>query len=203
MTNEAKNSPPSHACTDEEALEWLRDGSPESESNAMGCLYRRLLGRIRPWVFSRNGSSDDAHDAVTEAVVQFVQNFREGKYKHVDKLEHYLFRMAQFKFFDLLRARGDEVSLDVVFPGGIPPEMLDDPYEKAEEEMENIARHTKLEHCLGQIGERCKERILRFWYMQQSHEEIAKAMGDSSGDVSKVMKNKCQGSLAKCIHGKY
>lgn len=202
MSNEAKNTPPRHSCTDEEALKWLRDGSPESENKAIECLYRRLLAAFRPWVYSKNGRSDDAHDAVTEAIFQFVQNFREGKYREQGKLEHYLFRIAQFKFFDLLRARGEDLSIEDVFPGGIPPEPEegeDDPYEKVEMEVEALARHTKLEHCLGQIGERCKERILRFWYTKQSHEEIAKAMGDASARVSVTMKNRCQDKLEKCM----
>lgn len=65
--------------------------------------------------------------------------------------------------------------------------------------MEDLARHTKLEHCLDQIGERCKERIIRFWYMEQSHEEIAEAMDDASPRVSVTMKNKCQDKLKKCM----
>lgn len=120
MSNETKNTPPRPACTDDEALAWLRDGSPESENKAIGCLYRSLLGMIRPWISSRNGSDNDAHDAVTEAVIRFIQNFREGKYREQGKLAPYLFRMAQFKFYDLLRERGEDLSTDGMFPGGIP-----------------------------------------------------------------------------------
>ena len=201
MTNEPNNKPPKPACTDEEALNWLREGSFETENKAIDCLYRRLLEMFRPWVYSRNGTGDDAHDAVTEALIKFVRNFREGRYREQGKLEHYLFRMAQFKFYDLLRDRGADVSIEKIFPGGIPPEMDDDedPFEKAEKNAESLARQTKLEHCLRQIGERCKERLIRFWYQHQSHQEIADAMGDSSPDVSKVMKKKCQDKLVKCV----
>lgn len=197
MSNEAKNSPPKNSCTNEEALTWLREGSFESENKAIGCLYQRLLGMIRPWIYSKNGTDEDAHDAVTEAVIKFIQNFREGKYQEQGKLEHFLFRIAQRRFYDLLRDRGEER----LVPEGIPPELKEeeDPEEKAEQEEEALARQKKLEHCLGQIGERCKERIMRFWYMDQSHKEIAEAMGDASPDVSKAMKNKCQGKLEKCM----
>lgn len=200
MTNETKNTPPRHSCTDDEALAWLRDGSFESESKAIGCLYRRLFVNIRPWIYSKNGSDDDVHDAATESVFGFVRNFRGGKYKEIGKLEHFLFRIAQYKFYNLLRGRGEDLSIEDIFPGGIPPEIKDDdPYEKAEMEVEALARQTKLEQCLEKIGERCKERIIRFWYMGQSHEEIAEAMGDASADVSKVMKNRCQDKLEACM----
>lgn len=199
--NETKNGPPKHSCTNEEALTWLREGSFELENKAIECLYLRLLRMIRPWIYSKNGTSEDAHDAVTAAVIKFVQNFREGKYREQGKLEHFLFRIAQRKFYDLLRERGEDESIEGTFPGGIPPEIgeEEDPEEKAELEVEALARQRKLEHCLDQIGERCKERIMRFWYMGQSHKEIAEAMGDASPDVSKAMKNKCQGKLEKCM----
>jgi len=201
MSNEAKNNLPRHSCKDEEALKWLREGSHESENKVIGCLYRRVLVSFRPWVYSKNGTGEDAHDAVTEAVIQFVGNFREGKYREQGKLENYLFRIAQFKFFDLLRGRGEDVSIEEIFPGGIPPDMeeAENTQDKAEKDAEALARHTKLEHCLNHIGERCKARIIRFWYLNQSHQEIAEAMGDTGPDVSKAMKNKCQDKLAKCL----
>ena len=202
MTKEAKNNPPRHSCTDEEALAWLRDGSFEAMNKAIGCLYRRLLNIVRPWVYSKNGSGDDAHDAVTEALMKFSDILRDGKYQEEGKLEHFIFRVAQYKFYDICRHRkkgGEDLSLEDIFTGGVPPEIEDDPLEKAEVETEAEMRRLKMGHCLGQIGERCKERLFRFWDLGQSHEEIAEAMGDASPDVSKTMKNRCQDKLEKCM----
>jgi len=204
MVDKAKNDKARQPCTDEEALEWLRDGSLESESKAIECLYRRLLGVFRPWAYSKSGTSDDVHDAVTEAIIAFVQNFRETKYRHEGKLEHYLFRIAQRKFYDVLSERGDAVSFDDLDKGGIPEkngEEESDPVVQLENDAEALARQDKLQSCLEQLGERCKERIRRFWYMDQSHKEIAEALGDASPDVSKARKDKCQKLLAKCMKG--
>ncbi len=201
MSTKAKNRPAKQTCTDEEALGWLREGSFESENKAIECLYRRLLKMILPWVYSKNGTGDDAHDAVTEAVIKFVRNFREEKYREQGKLEHYLFRIAQFKFYDLLRDRGTDLPSEIIVSDGILPESdeAEDPYEKSEKDKASLARLNKLEHCLNQTGDRCKERLIRFWYQNQSHQEISKAMGDTGPDVSKSMKNKCQDKLAKCL----
>ncbi|MBC7775490.1 MAG: RNA polymerase sigma factor [Phycisphaerae bacterium] len=191
-----------HPCTDEEVLAWLRNGSPESENKAIDCLYRRLLGIFRPWVFSRKGSSDDAHDAVTEAVIAFVQNFRDEKYREMGKLEHLLFRIAQRRFYDLLRERGKELPTDPTLPFDLPPAFVEeDPFDKAELEASQLAKHSKLAQCLDKIGERCKERLVRFWYLKQSHEEIAAAMGNATAKGAKVMKNKCQDKLEACMKG--
>ncbi len=198
MANETKST---YICTDAQALAWLEDGALDLESKAIACLYRRLLDLAKPWVYSRNGNLDDVHDAVSEAVIKFVQNCREGKYRHEGKLENYLFRMAQYKYFDLLRERGNEVSLEQFFPAGIPEDLEEAAFEKEEKEAEASARHIRLEQCLEQIGEKCKERIVRFWYMNQSHDNIAAAMGDSGPNVSKTMKNRCQDKLEKCVKG--
>lgn len=205
MFDHAKNDKTRHSCTDEDALEWLRDGLLESENKAIECLYRRLLGVFRPWAYSKNGTSDDVHDTVTEAIIAFVQNFREAKYRHKGKLEHYLFRIAQRKFYDLLGERGDTVSFDDLAKGDVPEKTGEDdsdPIVKLENEAESLARQGKLQACLDALGERCKERIQRFWYMDQSHKEIAVAMGDASPDVSKARKDKCQKLLAKCMKGR-
>lgn len=202
MSDDPKDSTIRHNCTDEEALHWLRDGSAASESKAIGCLYRRLLEKLRPWIHLKNGSADDTHDALTEALVAVVGMIRENKYQEQGKLENYLFRVAQFKFYDICRKRrkgGGDISLDEIFPGGVPRELEADPFEKNEADAEANTRLLRLQHCLEQIGERCKERLVRFWYMEQSHEEIAQSMGDASTDVSKVMKGKCQSKLAACM----
>lgn len=190
------------SCTDQDVVKWLLDGSPSSENKAIECLYRRLLQIFRPWVFSRNGSNEDVHDAVTEAVIGFVQKFRQGKYQEMGKLENLLFRIAQRRFIDLLRTRGAEIPVDPLEPIGSAYDGEEEDFlEKTEREADESAKHSKLAHCLEKIGERCKERLIRFWYMKQSHEEIANAMGDSSTAVSKVMKNKCQDKLEKCMNG--
>lgn len=202
MSGDSKNDRPKHACTDDEALVWLRDGSQESESKFIECLYRRLLEKIRHWIGARNGSGEDAHDALTEALIVFIVNFREGKYREEGKLEHFLFRVAQYKFYDICRRRGQggrDQSIEDVFPGGIPPELGEDPDEVAEATAETELRRQKMERCLDQIGERCKERLIRFWYFGQGHEVIATVMGDASADVAKVMKGKCQRKLEKCM----
>ncbi len=202
MSGDSKKDKSKHVCTDDEALLWLRDGSQEPESKFIECLYRRLLEKIRHWVWSRNGSGEDAHDALTEALIVFIDNFREGKYREEGKLEHFLFRVAQFKFYDILRRRGrggGDQSIEEIFPGGIPPELGEDPADDAEAAAEMEERRQDMERCLNQIGERCKERLIRFWYLEQGHEEIAAAMGDASVDVAKVMKGKCQRKLETCM----
>lgn len=202
MSGDPKNANTKPACTDEEALRWLLDGAPESESKAIECLYRRLLEKFRAWVYAHSGSDDDAHDALTDALVAFIIIFHDGKYREEGKLDNYIFRIAQYKFYDACRRRGKgggDLSLEEIFPGGVPPELADDPLEDADRESEMEWQRLRLEQCLDQTGERCKERLIRFWGLGQSHEEIAAAMGDFSPDVSKTMKAKCQRKLETCM----
>lgn len=202
MSGDPKNSNSKSACTDEGVLHWLFDGAPELESKAIACLYRRLLEKVRAWVIARGGSGDDAHDALTDALVAFIMVFRDGKYREEGKLDNYVFRIAQYKFYDACRRRGKgggDLSIEEIFPGGIPPELSEDPLENAERRAERELEIHRLEQCLGQSGERCKERLSRFWVLGQSHEEIAAAMGDAGPDVSKTMKAKCQRKLETCM----
>lgn len=202
MSGDPKNTNSKLACTDAEALHWLLDGAPGLESKAIECLYRRLLEKVRAWVYTHGGSADDAHDALTDALFAFIVVLHDGKYREEGKLDNYIFRIAQYKFYDVCRRRGKgggDLSLDEIFPGGIPPELAADPLEDAEGRTEAESQWLRLEQCLDQTGERCKERLFRFWVLGQSHEEIAIAMGDASPDVSKTMKAKCQRRLEDCM----
>ncbi|TNE53612.1 MAG: RNA polymerase sigma factor [Bacteroidetes bacterium] len=201
MAETLKNTAPT--CTDKDVLLWLSEGTVESENKAITCLYRRLLEKLRPWIFGKGGSDDDLHDALTDALTSFICIFREKKYREEGKLEHYVYRIAQYKYYDACRKRGRDPSrqsIEALFPNGVPTEISEDPQEVAEQRTETEAYQSKLEHCLDQIGERCKERLIRFWYLEQSHEEIAAAMGDSSVDSAKVMKGKCQRKLEACAN---
>ncbi len=201
MSDEPKNAKTDPVCSDEEALRWLRDGAPELVSKAMECLYRRLLDAVQHWVVSKNGSRNDGHDALTDALTTLTDIVQRGKYRDEGKLDHFLFRIAQYKFYDMCRKRGKsgEISIDEIYPGGIPPGVEDDPDAIIERDAEAEARRLKMEHCLDKIGARCKERLVRYWFMGQSHAEIAEAMGDASVAVSRVRKGKCQGKLESCM----
>lgn len=211
MSGDSKNNKKDYSLTDGDILNLLRDGSPESESKVIEVLYRRLLEGVRSWVNAKGGSTEDGHDALTEALIAFVCIFRKGKYGDQGKLGNFIFRIGQFKYYDLCRKRGSGgkgISIVEIFPEGIPAEIEEDHLEKAEEDLESAKsgksakRKEKFGICLNQVGVRCKERLIRYWVMGQSHEEIAKAMGDASADVSKVMKGKCQKKLKMCMESR-
>jgi DNA-directed RNA polymerase specialized sigma subunit, sigma24 homolog len=188
-------------CTDQQALDWLSSGSADARAKAVECLYRRLIVMLRPWAVARRVSSETMHDVLTDAIYVFVISFLNGKYREQGKLEALILLIAQRRYFDHVRNNQRERPLDPDdFSTIVPPE-AHDPLEEAETAIENLTKHAKLTSCMDNVGERCKERLIRFWYLNQSHEEIAEAMGDKSADVSKVMKNKCQDKLEKCIKG--
>ncbi|MBK8450381.1 MAG: sigma-70 family RNA polymerase sigma factor [Saprospiraceae bacterium] len=193
MTNTLKK------CTEENIIQWLEDKSPNMEQQSMTCLYTLFYERVKSWVLQNKGSEIDAQDSLTEALFSFVRCFREGKYSHEGKLEPFFMRIAKNKFFDICRKRksdipsGGIISIDENFPGGIPSDIeWTDPLIAEAESQEEIKQNQKVEKCLNKLSESCKDRLVRFYYMQQSHKDIARDLGDSSEAVSKVMKNKCE-----------
>ncbi len=199
MTKYESSNPKYPDCTAAQAIAWLRAGDPESETQAIACLYSRMLEKFRPWVFSKNGTNADAHDAISDALYQFIDQYRAGRYREEGKMEHLLFRIAQRRFFDGKKSRGHDFSEDADWLKLVSENEDKDYFEQIEQEKTNALMVEKLSACLDKIGERCKERIMLFWYQNQSHKEIAEAMGDSSTNVSKVMMSKCKDKLEDCL----
>lgn len=197
---------PGKNCTDENILAWLDDGSTHREQQALDCLYRRLIGQVVPWVLKHGGSETDGEDALVDALTGFVKTYRAGKYTDEGKLDNYVFSIAKFKFYDHCREQkrrgggGPELSIEDVFPNGIPPGVnWEDPDEKQALDAEDLARREAVEKCFAQLDPKCQERLTRFWYQEQSHEEIAKAMGNATANGSKVMKGRCEEKLRQLV----
>ena len=186
-------------CTDEKILIILEDGSPNNEQKVMDCLYRRLIRKVMRWVLSHGGSEADGQDTLVEALGNFVINYRTKKYVHVDKLDNYVFGIAMCRFFDICRKRKQEInrtSLDELLLRGISPD-IEKKYLASNEgiEDEKEAQLLKIEAGMAQLDEKCKERLIRFYFDEQSHEEIADAMGDGNANVSKTQLFRCKKKL--------
>lgn len=197
---------PSAKCSEDQILEWMKTGNPHHEQRTLDCLYQLLFEKAKGWVVRHGGSEEDAQDALTEALIGFVKSFRAEKYNHDDKLLHYVFSIVKFKFYDICRQHkrnrsgGRELSLEEIFPGGIPPGIAwEDPFEILEKNAEETTRLRLMEKYFNLLSAGCKERLTRYWYLHQKHEEIAAAMKDASINVSKVMKNKCEKKLKEHI----
>lgn len=193
-------------CSEENILRWLEDKSSSKEHQSMTCLYSLFYDKVKNWVLKHRGNEIDAQDSLTEALISFVQSYRNGKYIHEGKLEPFFMRIAMYKFYDICRKRKGENltdetnSIDELFPGGIASEEeWKDPLIEKEESEQEQNRYKLVEKCLNKLSISCKDRLVRFYYLDQSHKEIALALGDSSEAVSKVMKNKCEKKLKEFV----
>lgn len=185
---------PVKSCPDKDILLWLADGSSNSEQRVMDCLYRRLIATVIRWVLKHGGFESDGHDVLVDALTAFVKNYRSGKYTDSGKLENFVTVIAKNKFIDICRKRKQNimVSLDELLFNGVP---LNIATEEPEVDTEKETQLLKFEQCHAQIGEKCRDRLDRFYYKHQSHLEIAKALGDKSEAVAKVMLGRCKEKL--------
>lgn len=157
--------------TDEALIADMR--SPGDTRTAFEQLYRQVFPAVRQQVTAFGGSEDDARDVFQEGVLALWNNVRNGRYEvRPDvKLSTYLVEICKRRWIDMQKkaSRRYERSLPEV------PEAPEEPgflvaWIDREEQAAFQAR-------FGQLGQRCQDLLLRFYYERQSLREIAGVLG--------------------------
>jgi RNA polymerase sigma-70 factor (ECF subfamily) len=158
-----------------EPYEMTQDDLDRQIKNAQkgrGGGAARLVGEYGPrlygYFFRVCGSAGDAEDLVQDVFVRVLKNIK--GYRHEDKFEHWLFRIAANLARDRARKlarRGTVISLET---DEQVPDKQSEPYQR----MIDDEQRDKLQQALKQLPQLDREMIMLRHYSQMSFKEIAK-----------------------------
>ncbi len=164
---------------DQDLLDELKMG----REGAFKALYRDHFGMIRYLVVKNSGTEDDAADVFQEGLLALHDTVRKPGFKLSASLKTFLYSICRNIWLKKLRTRGRDKLIDFEKPIQLP---------EVESEPDPTERQLVILHqCLAQIGEACKAILERYYYLDQSMEEIAQALGYSNADTVKTQKYKC------------
>lgn len=138
-------------------------------------LLQEFGTRLYRYFLRLTGSATDAEDLVQELFVRLLKNIK--SYRHENKFEHWLFRIAANLARDRARKlsrRGREVSLHVQQNDGQPIELLPTSEKNPQEQMIANQQRQRLHQALEQLPKLDREMILLRHYGQLSFKELAK-----------------------------
>lgn len=165
---------------DDDIMAALRSGRREK---ALVQLYD-YLPKVTAHIRKLNGTRTDAQDVFQEALIILIQKAESPDFRLTSSIHTYLFGTCHFLWKNELRKRGK-----------LPTADLAPQQDPAATELNNyLERETKIrqaETALRQLGKRCQELLVLFYYRALSMKAIAQQMGFTSENVAKNQKYKC------------
>jgi len=139
-----------------------------NDEQALRSVYIANYSKIEKYILDNSGTRDDAKDIYQETFLAVWRSIQGGTatFTGIDKLQGYMYRIAQFKWTDQLRANKKQNT------GSLPEDGLGDLNieDTASEQNEYI---DKVRKFYATMEEPCKDILNRFYYLKQSMSDIA------------------------------
>lgn len=170
--------------TNEELTEALRKG----EAKAYEQLYCKSLPSLIRFVNFNNGREEDAQDLLQEASIVLFRKLLQSDFVLSCAPATYIYSICRKKWLYQLKKR--KIAIVNILDTN---DYIDIPDYLPEEE--DMLLEKKFREAFEQLEKSCQEILQRFYYLNQSLEEIAQSIRYSSTNAVKVKKFRCMQKL--------
>jgi RNA polymerase sigma factor (sigma-70 family) len=158
------------------------------KSNHYAKVSEKLYGYfpvIKKLILKNSGSREDAEDIYQEALIILIKKVQTSDFVLSSSLNTYLYSICRFLWSDRLKKKNKRIEVE---------------FEKDQEvfsgnELETLYKtesENKLaEKAFQQLGEKCKQLLLLFYFKKQAMKEIALKLKFGSEKVAKNQKYRC------------
>jgi RNA polymerase sigma factor (sigma-70 family) len=154
-------------------------------------LYTDIYPKIKVYVVTNSGSTDDALDIFQDALVILCKQIRLGKYDTNYQVSGFLFAVSRNLWINKAKRNGRIVSMPENYEFGENDDFSELIITK---EKENTLKEITLK-----LGKKCFELLKSAIFHQETSDEIIKKMGFSTANALKTQKYKCKQKLFKLI----
>lgn len=139
-----------------------------NDERTLRSLYIDNYPKIERFILENNGTRDDAKDIYQEAFIAVWRSIQADKasFTGLDKLQGYIYRVAQYKWTDQLRSQKKHRT------DSLPETEIGSP-ETVEMDSGQNDYIEKVKQHYATMDEPCKGVLYRFYYLKQSMAEIA------------------------------
>lgn len=174
---------------DQKIIDSLRKKRPEPGLKKLYSYYPK----VQSWVIGKGGTKSDAQDLFQEALIILVRKVSEDNFSLNSNLTTYLFGICKLLWRNELKRKNISIS------GDWKMELVEEEENNLEEFLITERKFQKLEKVLQDIGDRCRQLLVLFYYRSLSMQEIADKMNFSSAKLAKNQKYKCMERAKKKI----
>ena len=138
---------------------------------------------VKKMILANGGRSEDAEDIYQEALIVFYKKAGADNFKLTSGINTYLYSISRFMWNDQLKKQQKHSFVE------IEKEQVNESEFITEIETEN--QFKLAEKVISELGERCKELLILFYFHSKKLKDIAKKMGYNSENTAKNQKYKC------------
>ena len=171
-----------HEFNDDDILGMLR-ASLKHRNEALNILYDNLYPGIARFILKNSGNVLDAKDLFQESLIVFYEKAITPDFVLTGSIKNYLHAVCRNLWFKRLRNAGKEVSYENLdIQGAFIYESLD---EESDDRRQIFAK------LMNEIGEGCRDILMRFYFERQSMKDIAADLNLANEGVAKNKKARC------------
>lgn len=170
----------------------------KGESWSFEWLYKNAYTKVTSFVRNHSGNERDAEDCFQDALFVLVKKLRDPAFEIIHTVDTYLYAIVRNLWLKRQRDGGAEIPADQETIAGIGNANEMPEWEILQEADEKETRCKTVMNALGQLGQDCKDIILKSYYEDWNDAEIAKKMGYQLAFV-RVKRFRCMNRLREIL----
>ena len=138
---------------------------------------------VKKMILANGGRSEDAEDIYQDALIVFYKKASAADFQLTSSINTYLYSICRFMWSDQLKKQQKQISTDIE-----KVEVNESEFISAIETENQLKLAEKV---VSELGERCKELLILFYFQSKKLKDIATKMGYNSENTAKNQKYKC------------
>jgi RNA polymerase sigma factor (sigma-70 family) len=140
---------------------------------------------IKKLVLKNSGSREDAEDLYQEALIILIKKVQTPGFLLSSSLNTYLYSICRFLWNERLKKKNKRIEVE------LQKEQLVFSESESESFYSTESTNILAEKAFQQLGEKCKQLLLLFYFKKQTMKDIALQLNFSSEKVAKNQKYRC------------
>ena len=175
--------------SDSEILEAIKNGD---DNRVLAYLYRKVLPKVKHFILSNSGDSDEANDIFQDAVLIFYKQVKLERFNPQYEIAGFIYSVSRNLWINYIKRKNKQTELTEGYHQR-PEEQsfLDDLITKE--------REKNVMDVLNRLGDRCRELLILSVFQKMTMKEIAEKMGFSNENSAKTRNYKCKQNLITLI----
>jgi RNA polymerase sigma factor (sigma-70 family) len=167
---------------------------PGRQDEAIRHLYRMHYLKVQAYINQNAGNNEDAEDIFQDAVINFIQILKAGKFRGECSSGTFLYSLARHAWLNEFKRKNSARLREEKFGQGMEIIELD-----VSEKLINREVKMELQQLLNALGETCKKILTAFYYDELPMKEILQQLDYENEQVVRNKKYKCLKKLEEML----